>query len=270
MIERHLRRAHGGDLEGPDLSRAVQAAFESYSRYWLESFTLPRETPASLAARFSHEGRELLDEALALGRGAILAIPHLGGWDYAGAWLATQGYPLTVVVERIEPPDLFEWFVAHRRALGMKVVPLGDGVAPATAATLRTGGLLALLCDRDIPGTGIEVEFFGERTTLPGGPATLALRTGAPLLPTASYFQPDGRHLGVVRPALSVERRGSLRDDVSRITQDLAYALEALIRRAPEQWHLMQPNWPSDFDVPRASSGAGRVPGVRGDGGAPS
>ena len=105
---------------------------------------------------------------------------------------------------------------------------------------------MCLLCDRDIEGDGVEVEFFGERTTLPGGPATLALRTGATLLPVAVYFRPGRDHLGVVRPPVPVEREGRLRDDIARITQVLARELEALIRAAPEQWHLLQPNWPSD------------------------
>jgi KDO2-lipid IV(A) lauroyltransferase len=89
------------------------------------------------------------------------------------------------------------------------------------------------------------VEFFGERTTLPGGPATLALRSGAPILPIAVYFEGDHRH-AVVKPPLDTTRQGSLRDDVQRLTQDVARALEELIRVAPEQWHLLQPNWPSD------------------------
>ena len=90
--------------------------------------------------------------------------------------------------------------------------------------------------------------FFGEETTLPAGPATLGLRTGAPILPVAAYFTPryNGHH-AVVRPPVPAERRGGgLRDDVARVTQHLAHELEHLIRRAPEQWHLFQPNWPSD------------------------
>jgi len=106
----------------------------------------------------------------------------------------------------------------------------------------------------------VEVEFFGERTTLPGGPATLALRTGATVVPTAVYFRPGRDHLGVVRPALEVERRGRLRDDIARITQAIAHELESLIRVAPEQWHLLQPNWPSDrADPPQIAERSGGV-----------
>jgi KDO2-lipid IV(A) lauroyltransferase len=116
-------------------------------------------------------------------------------------------------------------------------------------SALRRNELVGLVCDRDLARTGIEVEFFNERTTLPAGPATLALRTGAALLPTAVYFAGPG-HRGLVRPPIPVERHGKgLRDDVTRITQLVAYALEDLIRVAPQQWHLLQPNWPSDYEL---------------------
>ncbi len=176
-----------------------------------------------------------------------MALPHLGGWEWSGFWVTrVQRRPVTVVVERLDPPALFDWFVELRRSFGFEVVPLGPEAGPAAARALKANHTLALLCDRDLAGTGPEVEFFGERTTLPGGPATLALRTGAPLLPTAIYFDGADCRRSVVLPPLDTRREGRLRDDVQRVTQDLAYALEDLIRRAPEQWHLLQPNWPSD------------------------
>jgi phosphatidylinositol dimannoside acyltransferase len=151
------------------------------------------------------------------------------------------------VVEPIQPPELFEWFADLRRKFGMTVIPLGPDAGPAVLKSLRNNEVLCLLSDRDITGGGIEVEFFGERTKLPAGPATLALRTGAALLPTAAYFTDRGvGHHGVIGAPMNCERHGKLREDVQRITQELAYELETLIRRAPEQWHLLQPNWPSD------------------------
>lgn len=246
QVERNLRRVDP-NLSGSEMARLVDATFESYARYYAESFRLPGTTAADLDAGFTHEGYEHLDAALAAGNGAIMALPHLGGWEWSGFWLTqVKGFPVTAVVERLEPPALFDWFAGLRQSFGFEVVALGPEAGVATARALRANHTLALLCDRDLTGTGPEVEFFGERTTLPGGPATLALRTGAPLLPTAIYFDgPDSRR-GVVLPALDTSRQGRLRDDVQRVTQDLATALEALIRRAPEQWHLLQPNWPSD------------------------
>ncbi len=201
----------------------------------------------------SWEGVGHVEQGLVTGKGVIMALPHLGGWDFGGAWFASAGYPATVVVEQLEPPELFEWFAAMRRDLGLTVVPHGPKAGTAVLGALKRNELVGLVCDRDLERTGVEVEFFGERTTLPAGPATLALRTGAVLLPTAVYFQGSGHH-GIVRPPIAVERSGDgLRADVARITQVLAGELEALIRRAPEQWHLLQPNWPSDYELLEAA-----------------
>jgi KDO2-lipid IV(A) lauroyltransferase len=247
MVERHMRRVrpHASSIE---IRRLTQQVFDSYARYYLESFRLPTLTNAQVAASFTVEGYyENMLPALDRGKGVILALPHLGGWEWAGRWAADLGNKMTVVVEPIQPPELFEWFADLRRKFGMTVIPLGPDAGPAVLKSLRNNEVLCLLSDRDITGGGIEVEFFGERTKLPAGPATLALRTGAALLPTAAYFTDRGvGHHGVIGAPMNCERHGKLREDVQRITQDLAYELEILIRRAPEQWHLLQPNWPSD------------------------
>jgi KDO2-lipid IV(A) lauroyltransferase len=247
MISRHLQRVDPA-LTGLRLRRAVQEAFDSYAHYWLESFRLPNLSAATVERGFDVDGYDNIVTALEGGNGVILVLPHLGGWEWAGRWIAEQGHQITVVVEKIDPPELFEWFVDLRSALGMNVVPLGPGAGTAVMRALGDNHVVCLLADRDLQGGGPDVEFFGERTTMPAGPATLALRTGAPILPTAVYFtgRVDG-HFAWVRPPLSVERvEKRLRDDVQRITQDLASDLEVLIRRAPSQWHMFQPNWPSD------------------------
>ncbi|CAB4539795.1 MAG: phosphatidylinositol mannoside acyltransferase [Actinomycetes bacterium] len=247
MYQRHLRRVN------PNLGRAAvrvatQTAFDSYARYYVESFRLPSLPKHAVERGFTKEGyREHVLPALERGNGVILALPHLGGWEWAGRWMTDQGHKLTVVVEPLDPPELFEWFAELRRDLGMNVVPLGPTAGSTVLKALRDNEVVCLLCDRDLDRTGVEVEFFGERTTLPPGPATLSLRTGAPILPTAVYFTPryNGHH-AIVRPPVPTQRLGGLREDVGRVTQLLARELEFLIRRAPEQWHLFQPNWPSD------------------------
>lgn len=247
MAARHLHRSHGPNLTGRALDREVRRLFASYARYWMESARIPGTPPARLDADTSYEGVEHLERGLAAGNGVIMALPHLGGWDYGGAWFAAVGqYPITVVVEPVEPPELLAWFTELRRSVGLEIVPLGSDAATKVMRRLRSGGVVGLLSDRDILGTGAEVEFFGERTTLPSGPATLAFRTGAVILPTAVYFTGRRGHHGVVRPPIPVERAGRFRDDTTRVTQLLANELEVLIRRAPSQWHLLQPNWPSD------------------------
>ncbi|HKA94158.1 MAG TPA: phosphatidylinositol mannoside acyltransferase [Acidimicrobiia bacterium] len=244
QVERNLRRATAGELDGLALRKAVAETFGSYGRYWLELFRLPDEANGPL--ELDIVGFEHVTAGVDSGKGVVLALPHVGGWDFAGAWLAAQGIPLTVVVEPVEPPELFEWFAGVRKALGMNVVQLGPDAGRAVLQALRRNEVVCLLCDRDLVGDGIHVDFFGERTRLPAGPATLALRTGAPLLPAAVYFEPGGGHHAVVMPPVAAQREGRLRDDVGRVTQDLAHRFEELIRAAPEQWHLLQPNWPSD------------------------
>ncbi len=247
MISRHLRRVNPG-LRDASLRLAVQEAFDSYARYYVESFRLPALSAETVDRAFRVDGFEHVEQAVAGGRGTILALPHLGGWEWAGRWMTDQGYRMTVVVEALQPPELFEWFAELRRNLGMTVVPVGPQAGPAVLKALRDNEVVCLLCDRDLDRDGVQVEFFGERTTLPAGPATLAVRTGAPLLPVGVYFD-DRRvngHHAIVRPPMAIHRLGGLRQDVARITQNLARELEFLIRRAPEQWHLFQPNWPSD------------------------
>ena len=260
MVERHIRRAVPWASEAR-VRRMVLQSFETYTRYYIESFRLPSLTDEQVRRGMRLEGYdEHLLGALADGRGAILALPHLGGWEWAGRWLADQGIAVTVVVEPIEPPELFEWFADLRRRFGMNVVPLGPDAAAAVGSALSRNEVVCLLSDRFISGSGVAVEFFGETTLLPAGPAMLSLRTGAPLIPAAVYFEGRGsEHFGLVRPAVRHERSGArLREEVRGMTSKLAVELEKLIRRAPEQWHLFQPNWPSDPGYPHSLTEHGR------------
>jgi len=233
------------ELEGLALQRAVERAFASYGRYWMECFRAPVIPRAELEAHMSYEGFDNLYAGLARGKGVILALPHLGSWDYGGAWLAAVGHPMTVVAEPARPPEMFEWFARMRRSMGLTVVPLDRHAGTVVLRTLRAGGLVGLLSDRNLGRGGVEVDLFG-RTTLPAGPATLALRGGAALMTAAVYTRPRGQHLAVIGPPIVADRQGHLRDDVTRVTKAMAADLETLIRRAPEQWHLFQPNWPDD------------------------
>jgi KDO2-lipid IV(A) lauroyltransferase len=246
MARRHLRHVYGPDMPGPELDDHVRRLMDSYARYYMELFLLPAMSGRRIETSVEFEGVGHVHEGRAKGNGVIIAMPHTGQWDLAGAWLS-RVVPCTAVVERLEPPELYEWFNAVRHRLGFETVPLGPEAGAALMRTLRDNRVVGLLCDRDIGGTGVEVEFFGERTKLPGGPATLALRSGAPILPAAAYFDDEFGHRGVIRPPISAERTGRLRDDVVRVTQALTHELEELIRRAPDQWHNFQPTWPSDL-----------------------
>ncbi|MGC8499360.1 MAG: phosphatidylinositol mannoside acyltransferase [Acidimicrobiales bacterium] len=242
----NLRQALGAGDETPDavVGRMADRAMASYAQYWVEGARLPSTPPSEVVDRFVVvEGRHHLEEARARGRGMILALPHMGSWEWGGAYLAQIDLPMTAVAEVLEPPEMFTWFAQEREAIGIHVVPLDDHAGTALLEHLRNHGVAGLLCDRDLQGNGVEVTFFGQRTTLPAGPATLALRTGATLLVAACYSGPGSGHYAVVVPPVAVEREGRLRDDVVRVTQAVAVEMEGLIRRAPEQWHVLQPRF---------------------------
>ena len=263
IVARHLQRVRP-ELQGRALRRAVDETFESYARYWVESFRLPQMSAAAVDAGFVVEDFHHISDAIEAGTGIVVTMPHLGGWDWAGFWLTTvRGYEVTVVVEAVEPPALFEFFASFRRDLGINVIPLGPSSGTEILRALSRNHVICLLADRDINGDGIELEMFGEVTSIPAGPAMLALRSGAPLITAAIYFEGAHGHRAVVQGPLDTTRHGRLRDDVDRVTHAMVERLEGLIRRAPEQWHLQQPNWPSDYDLleaigkphPRPASG---------------
>jgi KDO2-lipid IV(A) lauroyltransferase len=249
VVRAHMRRVLGPAASDEIVEQAARDCFAVYGRYWAESFRIASLSRAELDAGMAWEGLVHVEEALQRGNGAMLTMPHIGGFEWGGAWFAASGYDTTVVAESLEPPELFEFFKTLREGFGLEVVALGDADgATAIIRRLRTNGLVGLVCDRDIAGNGAEVHFFGHPSTIPAGQATLALRTGAAILPCAVYFEDNGLHRGVVRPPLDVARTGALRDDVQRITQAMAHEFENLIRLAPEQWHVLQANWP-DIDT---------------------
>lgn len=223
----------------------IQKAFASYIRFWLDSLRLPVLTTEQLDKAFVLDGQENLRAAFEKGNGVILALPHIGNWDIAGAWLVTHEIPLTVVVERLKPESLFIWFRDFRQTLGLNVVVNDSAVGTHLLRALKDNTTVALLSDRDVDGTGKPTEFFGKSASIPRGAATLAFRSGAALCPVAVYETETG-YTARIQPPLDTTRSGTLREDVERVTLELVSNFEEQISRAPEQWHaIFLPIWKS-------------------------
>ena len=248
IIERNLERVAGGPLSEEEKRAGVSGTFAQYGRYYLDSFRLPSLSATEIDDGFSYTGYEHITAPLEDGTSPILVLPHLGGWEWAAFWLTkVEGHKVTAVVEELEPPELFEWFKSFRESLGMTVVPVGPQAGPAIMEALAEGHIVCLLADRVVgEASSVTVDFFGEPTRLPAGPATLALRTGSPLVPVAVYFDGDSCYADC-QPAIPAVRESTFRSDVVRVTQLMATQFERFIRAAPEQWHVLQPGWPSDF-----------------------
>ncbi|MEP7055672.1 MAG: phosphatidylinositol mannoside acyltransferase [Actinomycetota bacterium] len=255
QLEANLRRVLGPGASPALLESTLRKAMRSYSRYWIEVFRLPVITKERLIADTTCEDEHLLREAVASGRGVVLALPHQGNWDAAGAWATATGMPFTTVAERLKPERLYDRFVAFRESLGMEVLALtGDKAPPLTTMTerLRGAGTVFLVADRDLSSGGIEVDFFGERTTFPGGPAALALRTGAVCLAATMWFREDG--WGIKIHAIEAPTTRPPGGPIRAMTQQIADAFEEGIGAHPQDWHMLQPLWLADRRPPERTS----------------
>lgn len=224
--------------DDPATDRLARAAFANYGRMLADFVLLGSIQPAELAARVSLDGREHLDAALAGGRGCIMAVPHMGSWDVGGSIAGVLGYRIAAVTERF-PGSLDEAVAGTRRALGMRVIPSGRAAVRQVLTELRSNSIVALVCD--LPdGPGLEVELFGRRVVLPGGPAALAVKSGAPVLPACTWRSGPGRYHVHIEAALAPPS-ASGREGAGELMQAVARRFEAFIRERPEEWYAFRP-----------------------------
>ncbi|MFC9456353.1 phosphatidylinositol mannoside acyltransferase [Streptomyces sp. NPDC056637] len=241
------------DASPERLKELSKAGMRSYLRYWMESFRLPSWSADRVRNGFDIDDVHHLTDGLASDRGVILALPHLGNWDLAGAWVTTElETPFTTVAERLKPETLYDRFVAYRESLGMEVLPHEGGSAFGTLARrLRAGGLVCLVADRDLSESGVEVKFFGDTARMPAGPAILAQQTGALLLPVTLWYDESPVMRGRIHAPIEVPETGTRAEKTSVMTQALADAFATGIADHPEDWHMLQRLWLADLEERR-------------------
>jgi lauroyl/myristoyl acyltransferase len=262
VLEANLRRVVGPEPSGKELRALSRAAMDSYARYWFEVFRLPVMGNERIVADMRCvDGEERLFTTLASGRGVVLALPHMGNWDHAGAWVIARGARgFTTVAERLEPESLARRFFAFREGLGFEVLPATGGVQRfgILAQRLRAGRLVCLPADRDITGSGIEVDFFGEKARMMGGPAALALQTGAALMPVTLWY--DGPlWYAHIHEEIPVPENGTRREKVAAMTQEVARVFETGIAAHPQDWHMLQRVFTADLDLARLAAAEARA-----------
>lgn len=251
QLRRNLSRVVGPEKVTRDL---VRRSMRSYLRYWKEAFRLPSMVGDSLAARLdagfdSPVSKQRVAEAVAEGKGLILTLPHSGNWDMAGVWLVHNHGQFATVAERLKPESLFDAFVSFRNGLGFEVLPLTGGDVPPMQRleeVLRSGGIVCLMGERDLTGRGVTVDFFGEQTSMPAGPAKLAQKTGAALHVAHSFFGNRSDEWGFsVGPRIPTDR------PTEEVAQDIADGFERNIAAHPADWHMLQPLFFADLSAKR-------------------
>jgi phosphatidylinositol dimannoside acyltransferase len=255
VLEGNLRRVIGSEAPSGQLRGLSRQVMRSYARYWLEVFRLPVMPAGRLLGGMHVTGHiRAIFEYPAAGRGVILALPHMGNYDLAGAWLIAKGAgPVTVVAERLKPESVYDKFVAFREGLGLEVLPASGGTSSAfgiLAQRLRAGKMIGLVCDRDLTGRGMEVEFFGEKARMMGGAAALAVQTSAALMPVILWF--DGEQWGAhVYAEIPVPADGDAEQKAAAMMQEVARLFEAGVRAHPQDWHMLQRVFVADLDPGR-------------------
>lgn len=247
LVKRNMRRALGPDASEREVRKTARRANRHYADYWVDILWLPTRTREYVLERFGRVNQEPLEAAVAKGKGVLIVLPHYGSWEAGAVYLSSLG-PFAAVAEVLKPRELFDLFVKLRAGVGIEIFPYDH--APETrdlmVEALKGGKILALLCDRDLKGSGVEVEFFGERTTLPPGPASLALRSGSPIVCVNVRNLDDGTWVGHAMDPIYADGSGDREAVIQETMQEVASKLEELIREDPAQWHMFMPAWPSD------------------------
>ncbi|MDV3124963.1 phosphatidylinositol mannoside acyltransferase [Mycobacterium sp. 21AC1] len=249
QLRKNLARITGVEpAEVPD--ELMRASLASYARYWREAFRLPSMDLPVVAKRLDEVfiGADKMQAAMDAGRGAVMALPHSGNWDMAGVWLVQNYGTFATVAERLKPESLYKRFIDYRESLGFEVFPLSGGERPPfelLAERLRENKFVCLMAERDLTRQGVEVDFFGEPTRMPAGPAKLAVDTGAPLHPAHVHYDGDDCVVEVF-DALDTSS-----GDITAITQALADRFAKNIADHPADWHMLQPQWLADLSDER-------------------
>jgi KDO2-lipid IV(A) lauroyltransferase len=198
-------------------------------------------------------GWENVQAALRLGKGVVMTSAHFGSMEIVLYAMLMRGVAITIPVERVEPPQLFNYLTMLRTGKGLKLIPI-DGPMSCLFRTLRRGGVAGIAGDRNVAGRGAVVPFFGAAARLPDGHVRLAMRTGAPLVLGFSRRLVRDRYQATFHPHFSIPEEGT---EEERFAGGLSYVVRGLqkaIGAYPEQWAITTPMW---ADADRAQPVAG-------------
>jgi KDO2-lipid IV(A) lauroyltransferase len=229
------------DLSSDELDDLLGRALSSYMRYWKETFRSPDWSRDQILSTVTVSQEHLLLDPITQKRAVVVALPHAGNWDHAGSYFCVKGARLVTVAEVLKPRALFEKFLEYRQGIGMEVLPLNSKAFPALLNRAQDGKLIALVADRDLSKSGIDVNFFDGVARMPAGPAIVAIRNNAPLVTAFVSYTPNGIHVDLREIAIP-----DIADEESRIKATVQLCADSFaegIATHPEDWHMMQRIW---------------------------
>lgn len=242
---------------------AARRSFRNYGRYLVDFVRAPKMGAGAERNKVQFDRWDAIEEAMRGGRGVIFVLMHFGNWDMGGPALAERGHKVNVIAQTFEHDALNEAVVAARQVRGMNVIP-AEHAAMGIVRALKRGEVLGILIDRPMADGGVEVPFFGSPVVVPAGPAWIALRTGACILPAALVRARDTEDMthALVDLDVAVTPSGDIQRDVVALTRRILEAHERFIRAYPDQWFMFRPMWPPA----REAKPAGTEPALAAEG----
>jgi KDO2-lipid IV(A) lauroyltransferase len=225
-----------------ELEQLTKLGMRSYMRYWFDTFRLNKWSKARIIETTKVNNEHLLRDPIDKKLGCIVALPHSGNWDHAAAYFCSTGINLTTVVERLKPEAIFKKFLDYRQSIGIEAISHKEKSIPILTQRLEAGKLVALIADRDMSRSGIEVEFLGGVAKMPQGPAILSLKTGAPLITAYIDYLPSGIEI-FFDETIAIPTSGSETEKIKKMTQSIADNFASRIKQNPVDWHMLQRIW---------------------------
>lgn len=225
-----------------EIRRLARRVYVELGRNCVDVFRLRRLKWHQLGGFIRVEGLSYLEEAMSRGKGVVAVTGHIGCWELLGAYLSMMGYPLAVIVRPLRDERLERLIDGLRRSKGMRPISR-IGSVKAAYSWLKRGGVLGVLIDQDTSVKGVFCDFFGRPAYTPAGPAYLALRTGAGIVPMAIQMDEDGTQIIRVKEPIDVPGGQDTEACVRSVMQACTQAMEECIRLRPTQWVWMHERW---------------------------
>jgi KDO2-lipid IV(A) lauroyltransferase len=243
VVSNNLKRVTGFEQDERTLRRNVRSVFKNVIKNYFDLARLSRLKLESLEENVTIEGWHHLVETVANAKGAIIATAHLGNFDHTARVLSLRGIEMAIFVEAFDSTPFLRNIAILRQRNGGRILPVSTSGLRDSLQILRQGGTLVIVCDRDIQGNGLKVDFFREETSLPYGAVSLALRTGASIVPVFCVRKPGNRFVIYIEPPFELVDIGNRTQSVKANLEKLVAIMEKYIRQYPEQWLVLEPIW---------------------------
>ena len=230
------------EISDVELNHLTKLGMRSYLRYWFDTFRLNKWSKNRIIETTYVIRENLLRDPIALKKGCIVALPHAGNWDHAAAYFCSTGITLTAVVEKLKPEAIFRKFLDYRSSIGIEPISHKEKTIPILLERLRSGKLVALVADRDMSRSGVEVDFLGGVAKMPSGPAILAIESGAPLLTAYIRYLDKGIEI-TFDETIKLPVSGTKEEQIKIVTQSIANNFAKRIKDSPVDWHMLQRIW---------------------------